>query len=86
MSTKDLAESTGTQADKLGGEIELFNLTSMTVVPNDPRIQRCAFAKLHGHTNFPAPGYHLVKKYEVCLGRRSKSSSLDVILGVGKPD
>jgi len=48
---------------------------------NDPRVKQCAFAKLQGVASFPEPGYFLVKKYEVLLGRKSKSSSLDIVLG-----
>uniref|UniRef100_A0A061QN52 Forkhead-associated domain-containing family protein n=1 Tax=Tetraselmis sp. GSL018 TaxID=582737 RepID=A0A061QN52_9CHLO len=47
----------------------------------DPRVQQFGFAKLLGTANFPSPGYYIVKKYEIVLGRKSKSSNLDIVLG-----
>jgi hypothetical protein len=48
----------------------------MPVAPDDERLARVGFARLSG------PGVdHLVRKYEVLLGRRSKAADLDVPLG-----
>lgn len=48
----------------------------MPVAPNDPRLEKCGFAKLLGE------GYEFfVKKYEVTMGRKSKSTALDIVLG-----
>eukprot|EP00877_Chromochloris_zofingiensis_P010598 jgi/Chrzof1/5792/Cz16g16020.t1 len=48
----------------------------MPIASDDPRLDRCGFAKLVGD----GVEYH-IKKYEVMLGRRSKSTALDVVLG-----
>ena len=48
----------------------------MPVSPDDPRIQRVGFARLVGNDLD-----YLMRKYEITLGRRSKNSTLDVILG-----
>ena len=48
----------------------------MVVSPNDPRIDQVGFAKLLGD------GFELcAKKYEIVIGRHSKSSTVDVVLG-----
>ncbi|KAK9805125.1 hypothetical protein WJX72_000415 [[Myrmecia] bisecta] len=48
----------------------------MPVAPNDPRIPKCGFAKLQGE------GVEFYfQKYEAWIGRRSKSTALDVVLG-----
>lgn len=53
-----------------------MNLTNMVVTPDDPRLDRIGFAKLHGE------GIEVyAKKYEVIIGRRSKSTNLDIVLG-----
>lgn len=49
----------------------------MGLAADDPRISRIAFAKLQGD------GFeYFVRKYEVLLGRKSKSTELDIVLGV----
>lgn len=48
----------------------------MVVSPNDPRINQVGFAKLLGD------GIEVnAKKYEIVIGRHSKSSIVDVVLG-----
>jgi hypothetical protein len=48
----------------------------MPISSKDPRLQKCGFAKLQGEdVEF------YFKKYEIILGRRSKSTALDVVLG-----
>lgn len=48
----------------------------MGLAADDPRIGRIAFAKLQGD------GFeYFVRKYEVLLGRKSKSTELDIVLG-----
>lgn len=48
----------------------------MGVSPDDTRIEQIAFAKLLGE------GLELyAKKYEIVIGRKSKSSVVDVVLG-----
>ena len=42
----------------------------------DPRLARCGFAKLVGEKVD-----HIMRKYEITLGRRSKATNLDVVLG-----
>lgn len=42
----------------------------------DPRVLQCGFARLLGKDVD-----YIVRKYEIVLGRRSKASTLDVILG-----
>lgn len=42
--------------------------TSPTIAPNDPRLQQCGFAKLQGEGI-----EHVMRKYEITLGRVSKS-------------
>jgi len=50
----------------------------MGLAADDPRISRIAFAKLQGD------GFeYFVRKYEVLLGRKSKSTELDIVLGEG---
>ncbi|GLC40036.1 hypothetical protein PLESTB_001517700 [Pleodorina starrii] len=47
-----------------------------SISPNDPRLVRCGFAKLQGD------GIEFfVRKYEITIGRTSKNSTLDLILG-----
>ena len=47
------------------------------ILPNDTRLTRCGFAKLVG-----SPGVdYVIRKYSVTLGRRSKATDLDVVLG-----
>ena len=48
----------------------------MGLAADDPRISRVAYAKLQGD------GFeYFVRKYEVLLGRKSKSTELDIVLG-----
>jgi hypothetical protein len=48
----------------------------MPVSPDDPRLAKCGFAKLVG------PDVELyMRKYELTIGRKSKSTALDVVLG-----
>ena len=48
----------------------------MAVSPDDPRLSRAGFARLAGdEVNY------IIRKYEVLLGRRSKTAGLDVVLG-----
>lgn len=48
----------------------------MGLAADDPRISRVAYAKLEGD------GFeYFVRKYEVLLGRKSKSTELDIVLG-----
>ncbi|CAD7703127.1 unnamed protein product [Ostreobium quekettii] len=48
----------------------------MGVSEDDPRLAKCGYAKLQGE------GVEFyVRKYEVTMGRRSKSTQLDVVLG-----
>lgn len=44
--------------------------------PDDPRLGRVAYAKLQGDGL-----EYFVRKYEVLLGRKSKSTELDIVLG-----
>lgn len=45
-------------------------------MPGDPRLQRCGFAKLQGE------GIEFfMRRYEITMGRNSKNSTLDLILG-----
>ncbi|EFJ46772.1 hypothetical protein VOLCADRAFT_92922 [Volvox carteri f. nagariensis] len=47
-----------------------------SIMPNDPRLARCGFAKLQGE------GIEFfIRKYEITMGRTSKNSTLDLILG-----
>lgn len=48
------------------------------VAADDSRIEQCGFCKLEGDT----VDEFYAKRYEVVLGRRSKSTRLDVVLGV----
>lgn len=50
----------------------------MTVADDDPRIERCGFAKLQGVDN---AFEYVIRKYEVILGRKSNSSQADVVVG-----
>jgi hypothetical protein len=48
----------------------------MAVQPDDPRLQKVGFAKLEG------PGIEFyAKKYDIMIGRKSKSTPLDIVLG-----
>ncbi|GMH39980.1 hypothetical protein BSKO_07884 [Bryopsis sp. KO-2023] len=48
----------------------------MPIADDDPRLAKCGFAKLQGD------GFEFfMRKYEIGLGRKSKSNSLDVVLG-----
>ena len=50
--------------------------TKMVIAPDDPRLGRVGFAKLLGD------GLELyAKKTEIIIGRQSKSTNLDVVLG-----
>ncbi|GIL74672.1 hypothetical protein Vretimale_2312 [Volvox reticuliferus] len=52
------------------------SVTGPSILPNDPRLARCGFAKLQGE------GIEFfVRKYEITMGRTSKNSTLDLILG-----
>ncbi len=51
----------------------------MTVDDNDPRIERCAFAKLQ---SVDGTFEYFIRKYEIVLGRNSKSAHADVVLGM----
>lgn len=48
----------------------------MGLSADDPRLGRVAFAKLQGDGL-----EYFVRKYEVLLGRKSKSTELDIVLG-----
>lgn len=48
----------------------------MPVSQDDPRLKRVGFAKLVGENVD-----HIMRKYEIVLGRRSKATALDVVLG-----
>lgn len=48
----------------------------MSAVPADPRVQDVGFAKLQG-----SGISHVMKKYEITLGRASKDARPDVVLG-----
>lgn len=48
----------------------------MGLSPDDPRLGRVAYAKLQGDGL-----EYFVRKYEVLLGRKSKSTELDIVLG-----
>ena len=48
----------------------------MPIAPDDPRLHKCGFVKLQGED---LEVY--CKKYEIIIGRRSKSTALDVVLG-----
>lgn len=48
----------------------------MPIGEDDPRLAKCGFAKLQGE------GIEVyVRKYTIYLGRKSKSTNLDVVLG-----
>jgi hypothetical protein len=47
----------------------------------DPRLKRCGFAKLIGTSNNEPLEYYIAK-YEIVLGRNSKSCFVDVVLGL----
>lgn len=51
------------------------------VASDDPRIVRCGFCKLEGDV----VDEFFCKRYEIVLGRRSKSTRLDVVLGEYAP-
>lgn len=52
----------------------------MPVSPDDPRIDHIGFVKLLGD------GIELYsKKYELVIGRRSKSTNVDIVLGTTSP-
>ncbi len=48
----------------------------MGLSADDPRLGRVAFAKLQGDGL-----EYFIRKYEVLLGRKSKSTELDIVLG-----
>ena len=48
----------------------------MGLSPDDPRLGRVAYAKLQGDGL-----EYFIRKYEVVLGRKSKSTELDIVLG-----
>ena len=48
----------------------------MGLSADDPRLGRVAFAKLQGEGL-----EYFIRKYEVLLGRKSKSTELDIVLG-----
>ena len=48
----------------------------MGLSPDDPRLGRVAYAKLQGDGL-----EYFIRKYEVFLGRKSKSTELDIVLG-----
>ena len=48
----------------------------MGLSADDPRVGRVAFAKLQGEGL-----EYFIRKYEVLLGRKSKSTELDIVLG-----
>lgn len=50
----------------------------MGLSPDDPRLGRVAYAKLQGDGL-----EYFIRKYEVVLGRKSKSTELDIVLGAG---
>jgi pSer/pThr/pTyr-binding forkhead associated (FHA) protein len=50
----------------------------MPVAPDDPRLQQCGFAKLVDEANSLD---YVMRKYEIVLGRHSKSAGTDVVLG-----
>lgn len=52
---------------------------SGVISPDDPRLQQVGFAKLLGE-NID----YVIKKYEVTLGRGTKTGAIDVPLGEGK--
>ncbi|KAK9790762.1 hypothetical protein WJX73_008037 [Symbiochloris irregularis] len=47
------------------------------VSPDDPRIARCGFCRLEGDGGLD----FFAQRYEIALGRKSKSTHLDVVLG-----
>ena len=48
----------------------------MVIAPDDPRLDRCGFAKLQGE------GVEVyARKTEILIGRQSKSTARDVVLG-----
>ena len=49
------------------------------VAPDDSRIARCGFCKLEGDV----VDEFFCQRYEIVMGRRSKSTRLDVVLGMG---
>jgi hypothetical protein len=50
----------------------------MPIAPDDPRLQQCGFAKLVDEANDLV---YVMRKYEIVLGRQSKSAGTDVVLG-----
>jgi hypothetical protein len=50
----------------------------MPIAPNDPRLQHCGFAKLVDVENNIL---FYMRKYEICIGRKSKSADTDLVLG-----
>lgn len=50
----------------------------MPIAPNDPRLQQCGFAKLVDMDNNIL---YYMRKYEICIGRKSKSTDTDLVLG-----
>ena len=55
-------------------------MTTTAPPSEDPRLQRCGFAKLVG-TSDDRPFVTFVTKYDLVLGRSSKSCTVDVVLG-----
>ncbi len=53
----------------------------MGLSADDPRLGRVAFAKLQGDGL-----EYFIRKYEVLLGRKSKSTELDIMLGEKFPE
>lgn len=49
---------------------------TMPISPSDPRLKSVGFAKLAGENVD-----HIMRKYEIVLGRKSKASPVDVVLG-----
>lgn len=60
----------------MGNRSTVFVKCRMPVSPDDPRIAKSGFALLKGQDM-----EYYVKKYELVLGRNSKSTNLDVVLG-----
>ena len=59
------------------GAIAASGMAETAAAPQeDELLQRCGFAKLYGDDL-----EYFVRKYEITLGRRSNSTSLDVVLG-----
>lgn len=48
----------------------------MVIASDDPRMKRVGFCKLLGENI-----EHYAQKYEINIGRKSKASNLDVVIG-----